>query len=210
MRRNGSATGNRSWSRRHPGRLASFPVHGAPSVRGSVTEPDAPDEAVEGHGAERPTVPAAGRVVPDEVDGTGRDRGPGRIRLALRRADPLHEKPSGPLRVPEYDDVPAGGSSPPIVRRVHQEPVARAQCREHRFVLDDYTTTSPFAQQRPCLRGLLLPGRALSPRQRYPSSRILPVMSAFSRFRDGVLRAQDAIRPPTTVYAHCDIPCGIY
>src|SRR5208283_4709765 len=73
-----------------------------------------------------------------------------------------------------------------------------------------YTTTSPFAQQRPCLRGLLLPGRALSPRQRYPSSRILPVMSAFSRFRDGVLRAQDAIRPPTTVYAHCDIPCGIY
>jgi nickel superoxide dismutase len=35
-------------------------------------------------------------------------------------------------------------------------------------------------------------------------------MSAFSRFRDGALRARDAIRPPTPVYAHCDIPCGIY
>jgi len=35
-------------------------------------------------------------------------------------------------------------------------------------------------------------------------------MSAYSRFRDGVLGARDAIRPPTTVYAHCDIPCGIY
>jgi len=35
-------------------------------------------------------------------------------------------------------------------------------------------------------------------------------MSAFSRFRDGVLRARDAVRPPTPVYAHCDIPCGIY
>ncbi len=35
-------------------------------------------------------------------------------------------------------------------------------------------------------------------------------MSAFSRFRDGFLWARDAIRPPTPVYAHCDIPCGIY
>ncbi len=35
-------------------------------------------------------------------------------------------------------------------------------------------------------------------------------MSAFSRFRDGFLRTRDAIRPPAPVYAHCDIPCGIY
>jgi nickel superoxide dismutase len=35
-------------------------------------------------------------------------------------------------------------------------------------------------------------------------------MSAFSRFRDAALGLRDAIRPPTTVYAHCDIPCGIY
>ena len=35
-------------------------------------------------------------------------------------------------------------------------------------------------------------------------------MSAFSRFRDRILGVRDAIRPPTPVYAHCDIPCGIY
>jgi len=35
-------------------------------------------------------------------------------------------------------------------------------------------------------------------------------MSAFPRIRDWVLQARDAVRPPTTAYAHCDIPCGIY
>ncbi|HYA55033.1 MAG TPA: superoxide dismutase, Ni [Thermoplasmata archaeon] len=35
-------------------------------------------------------------------------------------------------------------------------------------------------------------------------------MSAFPRFRDWALRARDAVRPPETAYAHCDIPCGIY
>ncbi len=35
-------------------------------------------------------------------------------------------------------------------------------------------------------------------------------MPAFSRLRAGALRARDALRPPTPVYAHCDIPCGIY
>jgi len=35
-------------------------------------------------------------------------------------------------------------------------------------------------------------------------------MSAFPRLRDWVLRARDAVSPPETVYAHCDIPCGIY
>ena len=35
-------------------------------------------------------------------------------------------------------------------------------------------------------------------------------MSAFPRLRDWVLRARDAVRPPATAYAHCDIPCGIY
>jgi nickel superoxide dismutase len=35
-------------------------------------------------------------------------------------------------------------------------------------------------------------------------------MSALSRLRGAVLSVRDTIRPPTTVYAHCDIPCGIY
>jgi len=35
-------------------------------------------------------------------------------------------------------------------------------------------------------------------------------MSALPRIRDWVLRARDALRPPATAYAHCDIPCGIY
>jgi len=35
-------------------------------------------------------------------------------------------------------------------------------------------------------------------------------MSAFPRIRDWALRARDAVRPPATAYAHCDIPCGIY
>jgi nickel superoxide dismutase len=35
-------------------------------------------------------------------------------------------------------------------------------------------------------------------------------MSAFPRLRDWALRARDAVIPPATVYAHCDIPCGIY
>jgi len=35
-------------------------------------------------------------------------------------------------------------------------------------------------------------------------------MSALPRIRDWALRARDAVRPPVTAYAHCDIPCGIY
>lgn len=35
-------------------------------------------------------------------------------------------------------------------------------------------------------------------------------MSAFPRLRDWALRARDAVSPPETAYAHCDIPCGIY
>jgi nickel superoxide dismutase len=35
-------------------------------------------------------------------------------------------------------------------------------------------------------------------------------MSALSRLREGLDRAWDALRPPQTAYAHCDIPCGIY
>jgi len=35
-------------------------------------------------------------------------------------------------------------------------------------------------------------------------------MSAFPRLRDWALQARDAVNPPATVYAHCDIPCGIY
>jgi len=35
-------------------------------------------------------------------------------------------------------------------------------------------------------------------------------MSAFPRLRDWAVRARDAVSPPATVYAHCDIPCGIY
>ena len=35
-------------------------------------------------------------------------------------------------------------------------------------------------------------------------------MSAFPRLRDWALRARDAVCPPATAYAHCDIPCGIY
>jgi nickel superoxide dismutase len=35
-------------------------------------------------------------------------------------------------------------------------------------------------------------------------------MSAFPRLRDWALRARDAVTPPATAYAHCDIPCGIY
>jgi len=35
-------------------------------------------------------------------------------------------------------------------------------------------------------------------------------MSALPRLRDWALRARDAVRPPVTAYAHCDIPCGIY
>ncbi|MGA8709793.1 MAG: superoxide dismutase, Ni [Thermoplasmata archaeon] len=35
-------------------------------------------------------------------------------------------------------------------------------------------------------------------------------MSAFPRIRDWALRARDAVIPPATAYAHCDIPCGIY
>lgn len=35
-------------------------------------------------------------------------------------------------------------------------------------------------------------------------------MSAFPRLRDWALRARDAVAPPAIVFAHCDIPCGIY
>ncbi|MGP8075773.1 MAG: superoxide dismutase [Ni], partial [Thermoplasmata archaeon] len=35
-------------------------------------------------------------------------------------------------------------------------------------------------------------------------------MSAFPRIRDWAVRARDAVIPPATAYAHCDIPCGIY
>jgi len=35
-------------------------------------------------------------------------------------------------------------------------------------------------------------------------------MPTISRFREGVARLWDAVRPPAPVYAHCDIPCGIY
>jgi nickel superoxide dismutase len=35
-------------------------------------------------------------------------------------------------------------------------------------------------------------------------------MSALPRLRDWALRARDTVFPPATVYAHCDIPCGIY
>ena len=35
-------------------------------------------------------------------------------------------------------------------------------------------------------------------------------MTAFAGLRDRLTRLVDAIRPPEPVYAHCDIPCGIY
>ncbi|MDE1837530.1 MAG: superoxide dismutase, Ni [Euryarchaeota archaeon] len=35
-------------------------------------------------------------------------------------------------------------------------------------------------------------------------------MSALSHLRTQLASALDAIVPPATVYAHCDIPCGIY
>ena len=35
-------------------------------------------------------------------------------------------------------------------------------------------------------------------------------MPAFRRLLEWTTRARDAIRPPAPVYAHCDIPCGIY
>ncbi len=35
-------------------------------------------------------------------------------------------------------------------------------------------------------------------------------MSAFARLRAGFVELRDAVLPPEPVYAHCDIPCGIY
>ena len=35
-------------------------------------------------------------------------------------------------------------------------------------------------------------------------------MSALERIRVWAITARDALSPPRTVYAHCDIPCGIY
>ena len=35
-------------------------------------------------------------------------------------------------------------------------------------------------------------------------------MSAFARVRDRLIALRDAVVPPEPVYAHCDIPCGIY
>jgi nickel superoxide dismutase len=35
-------------------------------------------------------------------------------------------------------------------------------------------------------------------------------MSAFPRLRAWVIELRDAVVPPQPVYAHCDIPCGIY
>jgi nickel superoxide dismutase len=35
-------------------------------------------------------------------------------------------------------------------------------------------------------------------------------MSAFPRIRDWLIEFRDALSPPEPVYAHCDIPCGIY
>jgi nickel superoxide dismutase len=35
-------------------------------------------------------------------------------------------------------------------------------------------------------------------------------MPVFPAIREGMSRAWDAVRPPEPVYAHCDIPCGIY
>jgi nickel superoxide dismutase len=35
-------------------------------------------------------------------------------------------------------------------------------------------------------------------------------MSGISPVRDALARAADRFFPPTKVYAHCDIPCGIY
>ena len=35
-------------------------------------------------------------------------------------------------------------------------------------------------------------------------------MSAFPRVRRWWIELRDAVRPPEPVYAHCDIPCGIY
>jgi len=35
-------------------------------------------------------------------------------------------------------------------------------------------------------------------------------MPALPRLREGVARLWDTVRPPEPVYAHCDIPCGIY
>ncbi len=35
-------------------------------------------------------------------------------------------------------------------------------------------------------------------------------MPAFERIRAWAITARDALSPPRPVYAHCDIPCGIY
>jgi nickel superoxide dismutase len=35
-------------------------------------------------------------------------------------------------------------------------------------------------------------------------------MPAISRLGEAVARFRDTVRPPELVYAHCDIPCGIY
>jgi nickel superoxide dismutase len=35
-------------------------------------------------------------------------------------------------------------------------------------------------------------------------------MSAFPRLRARLIELRDAVVPPEPVYAHCDIPCGIY
>ena len=46
--------------------------------------------------------------------------------------------------------------------------------------------------------------------QAYPHFEVSKTVSAFPRLRAWVTELCDAVVPPTTVYAHCDIPCGIY
>lgn len=47
-------------------------------------------------------------------------------------------------------------------------------------------------------------------RQLYPPKTVMIGMPALPRIRAWAITVRDALSPPRPVYAHCDIPCGIY
>jgi nickel superoxide dismutase len=98
----------------------------------------------------------------------------------------------------------------PVGRYVDQESIARKQRGGHALVVDFDTKTPeplpPAPTRSPPARWL--GGRRV--RHPYPILRARGDMSATTWSTGFVNRLLDAVVAPRAVYAHCDIPCGIY
>jgi nickel superoxide dismutase len=124
--------------------------------------------------------------------------------------DALHDPSGRHFRIDDHNDIPGAEVAALVAPNIHAEPVAGTERRQHALVMDfDPAATPPAGRIGPNFRphGTIGIGGSRHP---YPTRGSRGIMSVTSSSRRIVERLVDAVVPPRAVFAHCDIPCGIY